>query len=162
MGRINTAVGRGMAVRLVLLRTDPDDTGRIPLAAYDGDIETIAPGVRAFRRADDRVFVVWKVTASTINSVRYVLAVVYTPGSARDAQAPFTALAGDFGVELVKSWPTVLHADGTLRVPALDSDGTAVGTGVKAAWPNTWRARLPADPDGALPTGDRCIAQVLA
>lgn len=163
MGRVITAVGRVLAARLVLFKADVSDDAPINLAVYDGDIETIAPGIRAFRREDERLFVVQKIAAATVNATRYVLAVVYTPGTVRDAQAPFTALVTDLGVDVAKSWPVVLDVDGTLRVPALDADVTQIGTGVKTlAWPVDWRVRLVTDLEGALPTGARCLARVLA
>lgn len=172
MGRVNPTPGRGFAVRLALFRVDASDLAAIKASAYDGDAETVAPGVRVFRRSDDRVFAVQRVSAATVGGTRYVLAVVYVPGASRDAQAPFSALVDDLGVDLVKSWPVVLNADGTLRVPALDSDGTAVGTGVKSSlWPASWRVRLAADAGDPLasppvpptaPSGPRCVGSVLA
>jgi hypothetical protein len=159
MGRLTHTPGQGLAARLALFKADGEDGAIINPAAYDGDIEVFG-AVRVFRKEGDRVFAAWKIAAATINAVRYVLAVVYTPGSARDAQAPFTALVTDLGADLVKSWPVVL-TNGVLLVPALDADATQVGVGVKANWPATWKVYMPGDTPGT-PTGARCIAQVIA
>lgn len=158
MGRVNPHPGRGFACRLVLLKLDPDGEGSIASTAYDGDVEVIAPGIRAFRREGGRVFVVQRIAKAGAR----MLAVVYTPGAARDAQAPFAALVADLGVDVVKSWAVNLNADGTLRIPTLVSDGTAIGTAVKAAWPATWRVLLGTDPPEGPPTGPLFIASVLA
>jgi hypothetical protein len=145
VGRVITAVGRVLAARVVLLRADANDDGKIDPSAFDGEIVTIAPGIREFRRADERLFVVQKIVAATVNSNRYVLVIVWVPASARDEQIGFTAIAADLDVEVVRkadgsraTWPCVLHADGTLRVPALDADASAIATQVKAVWPAAW------------------------
>ncbi len=160
MGRVNPQPGRGMCARLVLFKVDAEDREAIAAGAYDGDVERDG-AFTTFRRADDRVFTVQRVAASGSGGSRRVLAVVYTPGVARDAQAPFAALVANLGVDVVKSWAVVENADGTLRVPALVADGTAVGTAVKAAWPADWRVTRPGDVEG-VPTGPMFIASVLA
>lgn len=171
MGRVNPTPGRGMCARLVLFKVDAEDREAIAAGAYDGEVERHG-AFTTFRRSDDRVFVVQRIAASGSGGSRRVLAVVYTPGSTRDAQAPFTALVADLGVDVVKSWAVVENADGTLRVPALVADGTAVGTAVKAAWPADWRVRLPGDSPGdplavppvpaAPPSGPLCLGAVIA
>lgn len=160
MGRVNPTPGRGMCARLVLFKVDAEDREAIQASAYDGEVERQG-AFTTFRRSDDRVFVVQRIAASGSGGTRRVLAVVYTPGSTRDAQAPFAALVADLGVDLVKSWPVVEAADGTIRVPALVANGTAVGLAVKAAWPAAWRVALPGDADG-VPTGPLMLGEVLA
>lgn len=166
MGRVNPHPGRGMCARLVLLKVDAEDRESIASGAYDGEVER-NDAWATFRRSDDRVFVVQRIAASGSGSTRRVLAVVYTPGLARDAQAPFAALVADLGVDVVKSWPVVL-VNGALTVPTLEADATAVGVAVKAAWPAGWRVLLATDPQGSMgepagpPTGPRIIASVLA
>lgn len=168
MGRVNEIAGQGFAARLVLFKADAQDGAPIGAAAFDGERVRIAPGVFEYRKEGGRVFVVWKVAAATANGTRYVLAVVYAPAPTRDTQSVFTALVADIGVDVVKSWAVVLNADGTLRVPALDSDVTTIGTAVKnSLWPAAWRVRLVTDvaPIGQpppAPTGARCIAEVMA
>lgn len=161
MGRVNPHPGRGMCARLVLFRVDAEDREAVASVAYDGEAERSGAWT-TFRRADDRVFVVQRVAAQGAGGTRRVLAVVYTPGAVRDAQAPFAALVADLGVDVVKSWAVVENADGTLRVPALVADNTAIGTAVKAAWPADWRVLLPGDPPEGPPTGPLFIASVLA
>lgn len=160
MGRVNPHPGRGMCARLVLFKVDANDREAIAAAAYDGDVERQG-AFTTFRRADDRVFTVQRIAAQGAGASRRVLAVVYTPGAVRDAQAPFAALVAELGVDVVKSWAVVENADGTLRVPALVSDATAVGTAVKAAWPADWRVTRPGDVEG-VPTGPLMIGSVLA
>lgn len=161
MGRVNPHPGRGMAARLVLFRVDAQDREAIAASAYDGDVERDGAWT-TFRRSDGRVFVVQRVAAQGSGGTRRMLAVVYTPGATRDAQGPFAALVADLGVDVVKSWALVLHTDGTLRVPALVADGTAVGVAVKAAWPAGWRVRRVTDLEGDPPTGPLMIGEVLA
>lgn len=161
MGRVNPTPGRGMCARLVLFKVDAEDREAIQASAYDGEVERQG-AFTTFRRSDDRVFVVQRIAAQGAGASRRVLAVVYTPGAVRDAQAPFAALVADLGVDVVKSWAVSLNADGTLRIPTLVSDGTAIGTAVKAAWPATWRVLLGTDPPEGPPTGPMFIASVLA
>jgi hypothetical protein len=169
MGRVITAVGRVLAARVVLLRADANDDGKIDPSAFDGEIVTIAPGIREFRRDDERLFVVQKIVAATVNTSRYVLVVVWAPALTRDSQSVFAGIAADLDVEIVRkadgslaTWPTLLHADGSLRVPALDADASALATQVKAVWPAWWRVRLATDAVDAPPTGARCLALVMA
>lgn len=183
MPRLNPTPGRGMSARLVLFKRplvrtetitydakmvptstfteDYADTEAVHAGAYDGEVEANG-SFRTFRRDDDRVFTIQRIAAHGTGASRRILAVVWTPGPARDAQAPFTALVADLGVDVVKSWAVNLNADGTLRIPALVSDNTAIGTAVKAAWPATWRVRLPGDLEGTLPTGPLMIGEVVA
>lgn len=169
MGRVITATGRVLAARVVLLRADANDDGKIDPSAFDGEIVVIAPGVREFRRNDERLFVVQKIVAATVNLNRYVLVVVWVPAGARDEQAGFVGIADDLDVEVVRkadgsraTWPVVMHADGTLRVPALEADASAIATQVKGFWPVSWRARLVTDGEGAAPTGARCLGLVMS
>jgi hypothetical protein len=161
MGRVNLFPNYVNAARLVLFKADGTDGPIINAAAFDGAIEQCAPGFFTFRKEGGRVFTVQKIVAATISGSRYVLAVVYTPAPTRDDVTAFQALVTDLGADVVKSWSVSLSADGSLRVPALDSDNTTIGTNVKTAWPTTWRLPLPGDPVGA-PTGARCLGSVLA
>jgi hypothetical protein len=163
MGRVVLQSGLVMATRLVLLRDDADEPAVNP-AAFDGDVIALKVGdypAREFRREDGRLFVIQKVAAQATNGVKRWLVVVYAPADQRDKQTAFSALVTDMGADVIKSWATSLNADGTLRVPTLDSDATAIGTAVKGVWPAKWRVSMPGDPDSA-PTGARTIGDVLA
>lgn len=165
MGRTNTDPNAVMAARLVLLKADVGDDGSVRAEAFDGEVEQCAPGMRCFRKEREgggRVFVVQKVAAQTISAQRYVLCVVYMPAKTRDAAGAFLELADDLGADVVKTWAVSQHADGSLRVPTLDADATAIGTAVKANWPATWRLRLAGDAIGDPPTGPRVIGNLLA
>jgi hypothetical protein len=161
--RVNPFPQYGNAARLVLFKADGQDKPIVNAAAFDQVAEETAPGFFTFRKdvVGGRVFTVFKIVAATVNSIRYVLAVVYVPGPTKDDVSVFTDLVTDLGADVAKSWRTVLNADGSLRVPALDADVTTIGTNVKAVWPATWRVWLPGDPLGA-PTGARCLGSVLA
>jgi hypothetical protein len=161
MGRVNLNPQYGNAVRLVLFKATAQDEPIINAQSYDGTIETSAPGYLTFRKEGGRVFTVFKIVGATIASIKYALCVVYTPGPTKDAVSVFQALVTDLGADVQKSWAISLNADGSLRVPALDADNTAVGTQVKAAWPATWKVWLEGDPIGA-PSGPRCLGSVLA
>lgn len=97
--------------------------------------------------------------------------IAWVPAALRDGSNPiFAALAPalvSLGI-LLAYWPGA--ADGT--IPAVEADPSPAALAVLAAWPATWRVRLPTDAPGdpfavppvpaAPPSGPRCIGAGLA
>lgn len=92
--------------------------------------------------------------------------VAWVPADLRDgSNAIFASLAPalvSLGI-LVAYWP----GDAAGTISAVEADTSAAALAVLAAWPATWRVRLPADAGtfgGAqpAPTGPRCVAAGLA
>jgi len=182
--------GSVMSARLVLLTTDGTGWPALPAATTDAQGaavyvgELVLPGAvgdypaREYRSVhdSDRLLVLVRLATRTISGTTYALCVVWVPAPARDGAAPhWDALLACPAIAAMvrKSW--ALSWDGSAYTcPALDADGTAVGTAVKSAWPTWWRALLPTDPQptydasgvqtspGGPPTGPVWIASVLA
>lgn len=175
---------RVMSPRVVLAVVAGD--GHPPLPEREGstDIHDGRPAewqigshpAREYRHPSGRLTVITPIAPVTLSGNRPgALAIVWVPSTARTGDnAKFAELAPVFVSRglLAKSWACAQHADGTLRVPELDADQTPAGQLARAAWPASWRVRLPTDDPGdpfaspprppAAPTGPRCIGAVIA
>jgi hypothetical protein len=181
-----------MAARIALIVTDPDGFPQLPEDADEDVNGTITARklwrridpcevggypAREYRDPDTGILIVIQKVAAVVGpgGVNGALCVVWAPATARDGEnATFQRIAAApiVAALVVKSWGTQLNADGSIRVPALNSDNTVLGTLAKSVWPTEWRVRLVTDDNGdpladppippAPPTGARCIGAVLA
>jgi len=168
-----------MSPRIVL--SVVDENGRAPLPQSVGGVpiwSRAVPwpstgGLDAVIYTDDaltQVVVIQRVASCTLpNGAPGALSIAWVPAPARDGDNPlFDQLAPALAQAglLIAGWPV----DADMGVTALEVDTSPAALAALAAWPATWRSRLPSDdagstPDTApslLPTGRRIVAQTVA
>jgi hypothetical protein len=159
-----------MAPRIAVLLLEAD--GTTPSLPGSWDAWPCRVGgypARELRNAAGNIAVVVKLAQGTKpDGTPIALVVVWVAMAARTWGAG--ALATWLANNTVAQWVSTVNADGSITCDALEADGGAIATRVKAVWPPDWRVRLPGDSNGdpmngvpaAPPTGPRCIAEVIA